>query len=353
MATRFLSLQSAGVYSAALLCIFLIFSSFPLRGQEANFRMELRFIQRLTWTGDQYAMRYEVIIEREELFSEDERGRYSRFHQSFTENEFIEVSLPPGNYRFQVIPYDFFNLPVPSAQWINFEVLSGDAKLAQGDHEVTLLNPGDETSKTEIIISIPGHSTAETDRRQEETQQEVLQTEAEQETIAAAVPSAVNRFDVYLGAVYMPLLPLYNNNEFFLGENMSLIGAGLRAGVVSAKQGYVSPGLELLASWRIFETTQAITIDLNFLSQIRFINRRTANSICALNVSLGAGVSMLSDIPPVSVSGQYSLHINIGLSFLALVLPKMYLEIGADYSQFFTFDHFGFFRPWIGIGVRF
>ena len=129
---------------------------------------------------------------------------------------------------------------------------------------------------------------------------------------------------------------------------MSLIGAGLRVGVVSAKQNYVSPGLELLASWRMYETTQAITVDLNILSQMRFINGRTA-----LNMRFGAGVSLLSEIQPVSATGQYSIHANIGLSFLVLVLPKLYFEIGADYSQFFTLDNFGFFRPWIGIGARF
>ena len=207
MATRFLFLQNDRIYTITLLCVFLIFSTLSLWGQEVNFRMELRFIQRLTWTGDQYALRYEVIIEREELLNESEPGRYSRFFQSFTENEYIEVSLPPGNYRFQVIPYDFFNSPVPGAQWVNFEVLSGDNRLTQGDYEVVLINPEDDTSRTEITISIPGQSTDETDQ-----QQEVLQAETEQEKgpITALVP--FNQFDIYLGAVYIPLLPLYNDN---------------------------------------------------------------------------------------------------------------------------------------------
>jgi len=317
--------------SIKILFIFLIFSSLQLWGQEANFRMELRFIQRLTWTGDPYALRYEVIIEKEE------QNRYSRFHQSFTNNEYIEVSLPPGNYRFQVIPYDFFNSPVPSSQWTNFEVLSGGDKLAEGDHEVVLLNPDNEASRTEIIITVPEQSTAETEQ---------IETEPE------IIPVAANIFDIYLGAVYIPLLPLYNDNEFFFGENISLISAGLRLGLVSAKQRYLSPGFELLTSWRMYETTQAITFDFHFLLQIRLLNKRTANSVCAFNIRIGAGVSLLSDIPPVSTTGKFSLHANIGLSFLVLVLPKMYLEIGADYSQFFTLDHFGFFRPWIGIGVR-
>jgi len=63
---------------------------------------EPRSVQRLTWVGDRYATRYEVIIEK------DEDGKYTRTLQEFTTDFFIEVSLPPGKYRFQVIPYDFF-----------------------------------------------------------------------------------------------------------------------------------------------------------------------------------------------------------------------------------------------------
>ncbi|MCL2181368.1 MAG: hypothetical protein FWB83_09600 [Treponema sp.] len=335
----------------------------------ASFRIELRFIQRLTWTGDDYALRYEVIIEKEELLNQTGRGRYSRYFQGFTEDIFIEVSLPPGNYRFQVIPYDFFNSPVPGAQWVNFEVLSGGDKLAEGDHEVILINPGNETSRTEMIISIPGQPDIDVDNRQELPRDEIpepqiqgqtaAQPETEPEIITITVTEAFNRFDIYLGAAYIPLLPLYNDNKFFFGENISYISAGLRAGVVSARRSFVSPGLELSVSWRIYESLQAITVDFYYISQMRIFNSSrseassgASNSVCAFNFRLGAGVSLLSDIPPVSTTGQYSLHANIGLSFLFLVTPRLYIEAGADYSQFFTLDHFGFFRPWIGIGAR-
>jgi len=280
----------------------LLFISLSAYAQDVNYRVDVRYIQRLTWAGDEYAMRYEVIIEKYD------NRRYSVFFREFTEEEYIEVSLPSGNYRYQVIPYDFLNSPVHVNDWVEFEVLQAE-----------LESPQPENIQTENI-----------------------QIE-------------VNRFDIYLGAAYMPLLPVYNDNEFFLGKNISLMGAGLRVSVVSAKQGFVSPGLELLASWRMYDqiesitenAAQSITVDINFLAQMRFINGRTA-----LNFRIGAGVSLLSDIPPVSTTGLYSLHANLGISFLFLVTRYIYLELGADYSQFFTMDHFGFFRPWLGIGVK-
>jgi len=277
--------------------ILFLFITLSLNAQDVNYRIDIRYVQRLTWAGDEYAMRYEVIIER------NENRRYTVFFRDFTEEEYIEVSLPPGNYRYQVVPYDFLNSPVHVTEWVEFEVLQGEL----------------EVSEPKII------------------------------------PVKVNQFDIYFGAVYMPLLPVYNDNKFFFGENISLISAGLRISVVSAKQDFVSPGLELLASWRMYgknesiteNAVQSITMDINFLTQIRFMNGRTA-----LNFHIGAGVSLLSDMPPVSTTGLYSLHANMGLSFIALLTRHFYLETGADYSQFFTTDHFGFFRPWLGIGVK-
>ena len=77
---------------------------------------EPRFVQRLTWTKDNYALRYEVIIEKIEGTS------FRRIQQEFTNDHFIEVSLAPGNYRCSVIPYDFLNRPGKEAAWTRFEI---------------------------------------------------------------------------------------------------------------------------------------------------------------------------------------------------------------------------------------
>ena len=79
---------------------------------------ESRIIQRLTWKADIYALRYEVIIQ------EDDKGVYTEILRHMTENFFIDVSLPPGNYRLAVIPYDFRNLPAGGLNWKNFTIVS-------------------------------------------------------------------------------------------------------------------------------------------------------------------------------------------------------------------------------------
>jgi len=310
----------------------------PLWAQNSGYYMELRFIQRLTWAGDDYAMRYEVIIEKEE---EENAGKYNRVVREFTEADFIEVSLPPGKYRYQVIPHDFFDQPIPVSEWMDFEILR-----AVTQEQLDSLMPG----KQEDIPAEPGEP--------EMIETEIAETEpVEPESPPAPEPEKIveykNLFDIYLGAAWIPLLPIYGENEFF-GANVSLFGAGARIGIVSAKQSVMGAGLELIASWRAYEnnsgdsSVQSLTFDFNVLAQNRFRGGRTA-----LNLRLGAGVSLLSDIDPVSATGRYSIHANLGVSFLWLILSNFYMEAGADYSQYFTDDYFGFFRPWIGLGARF
>jgi len=123
-----------------------------LRAQSSGYYMELRFVQRLTWVGDGYATRYEVIVEKEE------DGKYKRAHHEFTTAFFIEVSLSPGKYRYQVIPYDFFNHPVPVTEWMNFEVQRGITQnqlnnYIPGEHEIIIVNPDEPENRKAVNIT--------------------------------------------------------------------------------------------------------------------------------------------------------------------------------------------------------
>jgi len=76
------------------------------------------FKHRIAWTKDDYALRYEVLIEREE------NETYNAVLRQFTEEPFIFISLQPGNYRLRVIPYDFRYRPGEGSAWKNFKVLA-------------------------------------------------------------------------------------------------------------------------------------------------------------------------------------------------------------------------------------
>jgi hypothetical protein len=77
-----------------------------------------RYIQRLAWVHDSNARRYEAVIE------SADNGIYRNVLREFTTGNFIDVMLSPGNYRIQIIPYDFRNIPGEFVQWTYFEVLA-------------------------------------------------------------------------------------------------------------------------------------------------------------------------------------------------------------------------------------
>jgi hypothetical protein len=285
--------------------------------------------QRLAWDGEEYAMRYEVIIEKEE------EGEYNGVLREFTEESFIEVSLLPGKYRCQIIPYDFFNQPVPVTDWVDFEVRSSF-------HEI-------------ITVSEIPSAAPETEKADAES------TEPEPEKIT----ESKNLFDLYLGAAWVWLVPIYyeggkerenfDESKFF-GRNavISPYGAAVRFGIVSTKRRFFKPGMELTALWRIYttgsgENAQSLLFDSDMIQQFHFIDGRIA-----LNLRLGAGVSLVSsDDLMWSAGQQYSTHVNFGASLRCLILKNLFLETGMEYSQFFMRDFFCFLRSWIGLGYQF
>ena len=277
--------------------------------------------QRLTWEGDEYTLRYEVIIEKEE------GGAYNQVLREFTKESFIEVSLSSGKYRCQVIPYDFLNQPIPVTEWMDFEVLSGNAKSEAGEQEIIMVNEAPITA-------------AETEKTIEYK----------------------NLFDLYLSAAWISVLPIYQegmeniDESKFFGKNATLspFGAAVRLYIVSAKRRFFNPGIEVAATWRIYtidsdENAQSLLFDCNMIQQSRL-----ANDGIALNFRLGAGVSLVSDGNMEWATGeQYSTHLNIGASLLCPILKSLFMETGMGYSQLFTKDFFCFFRSWIGLGYRF
>jgi hypothetical protein len=73
-----------------------------------------------------------VIIEREA------DGGYIRQHHDFASVSWIDVSVPPGNYRYRIIPYNFLNRPGEGSQWMHITVRPA-------------LNPGVDTILSDIL----------------------------------------------------------------------------------------------------------------------------------------------------------------------------------------------------------
>jgi hypothetical protein len=286
------------------LCSLLFFiCSFVLHAQNG----ETRFTQRLTWTGDEYARRYEVVIEREE------GGADRGLVREFTTALFIEVSLLPGKYRCCVITHDFLDQPSEASEWRHLEVLARQSEQDDGLPEFSLSNTGSPADKTDD--DGPGRFKA----------------------------------NLFFGAAWLPSFAIYDDVNFF-GQSMSLAGVAGRFGAVVTRQDYFNfnPGLELAVSYNFFNAGSStgsqvhlLGFGLNLLAMKRLPGEKTA-----LTFRLGAGYSVLSP-------SDGAAYVNTGLSFLLFVTDNLYLETGLDYAHWFTPPpSSGCLRPWLGVGFN-
>jgi hypothetical protein len=373
---------------------------------------EFGSVQRLAWMADEYALRYEVLVEREE------GNGYRRAAREFTDNSFIELSLPQGKYRYQVIPYDYLNRPAQGSEWKKIEVraalnpkldyispeifyigrdalhtlyISGkniendtgfslecpgavpivpytkqistdgsqawlffrDDQLAEGVYVLHVRNPsGLETRGGEITVAYP----------------EPEPEPDEPEDLVAAPAEYRKPFEISLSVAWMPMFPIYGGNGMYFGTKPSLTSTAFRLDALYSKPDLSSFGLELAAAWYIFSpdiknedsllyhivNENAATITLNFLAQKRFPNQMNS-----LRFRLGMGVTIVPDggKAPMETNLYYpllntqSLHANMGASFLWYIQKHFYFESGLDYVHQFSENSPGCIRPWLGIGL--
>ena len=103
---------------------------------------EQLYTRRIVWSEGEHIYRYAVDIQR--LVS----GRYRSHSRVFTTDPFVEVSLPLGEYRFSIIPYDILDRPSEGTRWMSF-VIRHTPPSMYGDEEVTSIVSNEVVQITE------------------------------------------------------------------------------------------------------------------------------------------------------------------------------------------------------------
>ncbi|MCL1818852.1 MAG: hypothetical protein FWG35_07960, partial [Spirochaetaceae bacterium] len=126
-----MAVRKNGLILLLLVCTAFLFSQ--NRQEEAlagstqeggSFRFErtpegaVRIIQRLSWIRGAHDFRYDAVIEKR-----NERGDYSEIHRENTEENFIELSLSRGRYRYRVAVYNLLDQLEYTTAWVNFSIL--------------------------------------------------------------------------------------------------------------------------------------------------------------------------------------------------------------------------------------
>jgi len=338
-----------------LIVMVLFFTSRHLWAQNAtqsvpqgagHYVIEQRYVLQLVWIGGEYTSKYEVVIER---ITDKESSVYL---QKFTEKPTLEISLPPGNYRYRVIPYDYLDQIGEPSKWVTFEIKPApivpvEVQTENGSYIIRSYNNEKIVpDANEIVIKNPNAF---------EKENGVMVVDEKTES------SPPKMFSFFVSAAWSPLIPLHGRMKNAFGIAFYASGASLHFGVFYNKPDWwIIPGVELSASWSALNNVdgdneisiQAGMTGINFIAQKQFFNRM------AVNVKAGFALNFLiGDV--ISTQYKYSIggvspQINLEASFLWFAWKQLYIEAGINYSVFLLLDNnSGYLHPYLGIGWKF
>jgi len=316
-----------------------------------------------------------VETESEEALEKSEP--YTEVLREFADVAYIEVSLPPGIYRYQVTAYDFLDRPGAASEWARLTILEaldptvrdfnprvfyvdGNAPWALNltgrnispDAKVYL-----ESENNRVIV--PREFTSDDSLSGAQLVFDVRQLVPGNYEIHIENPGGLNTsagtfeigffrsYDIFIGAAYTPLVPLYGEFGQLEKKPIYPLGAAVRFGIFPIKKTFGYFGAELSAVWNNLSSDSGenelsyhvIGAEVNLLYQKWLSSRVTAFTIRA-----GGGVAVATDI--------LLPRATIGASFLWLILKPLYLEAGIDGMHWFADGNPGYLRPWLGAGVK-
>jgi hypothetical protein len=344
-----------------------------VQAQTANYFLDPdsetpRFIQRLTWTGGTYSLHCEVIIEKEE------GGGYVNFMNTTTTTYYLELSLPPGNYRFRVIPYDILGKPAEGTQWKEFTVYNAvkpeiyqpeeeldyfvdnqgsnfefNGKNFEPDVKVYFVNSkGEHIVPAEVLRNYDGSSIRVVfDKNQlvDGEYEVIIVNPGGLETSLGGIDykSYREKFGLMhyvVGVSFMPSFQVFGEG---FSQDGFLFYINARASIISCMFDNSYIGMEFTVSnfYKFSNDNEwdGFTAGFNFL----FINWLPGRS-AAVNFRLGAGF----DMQPMDLS--YTL---LGLSFMYRIYENFYIEAGAIFPHSMINTSSGEVQPWIGLTVLF
>jgi hypothetical protein len=275
----------------------------------------LQIIQRLSWYRDENDFRYEVIIEQQ-----DETGEYTQIvRQDRTEN-FIELSLAAGRYRYRVSVYNLLDRLEYSTNWANFSIdrarppvldrmnpnrfiLTGKGEPWIIELKGTNLLPESELSLRPVAggdAVLPAEYTAFPDGKSGRVVFNSADLAAGRYELRVRNPGGFeargectvkNRlsFDLFISASYAPALPFYGYLSELFDNPMYPLGFSLRADFLPLKGNWGSLGLEALVSWTYLSITKTgLTASAHlFLSHLNLLYQYTLSPQLALDIRLG------------------------------------------------------------------
>jgi hypothetical protein len=363
-----------------------------------------RFVQRLAWDDDPNVFKYEVTIERE---------TGGIVEQRITTDNHIEVSLPPGRYKYTVDVYNLLDLLDYRMPVVSFEVLEALQPVVTGwtpnvfsltggnnevtfsgenlvrDSQIILVKKGSQDERTvsaetfgsgdgsSVLVRLPMEEIEKGTWTVYVTNPGGLRT-----VVPGFIVRHNDRINIDLSALYRPVVPIRQdnpgeNNLFgwdllssgsFLFDlvfvNSSYQGAGLKFAWLPFRTNRVNAGFLVEPYWVdlttrtdfFYTTPYIIGVSSSALLQVFFLDERLA-----LHFSVGGGVLNLRDFsvvandPDTGSSALISSFLGTGLSVKIYPIKSLFVELGLSWNITPPFDDpaLQYFNPQAGIGYSF
>ena len=309
---------------------------------------EPRLTQRFSWSGGEYAFRYEVIFE--QLVN----NNYVSHSSQFINQRFIEVSLTIGDYRFRVIPYDILNKPARASEWKYFKIIPAP-KIEPGLAQPQQPQP-EERRELEFVPHYEEEVEAQPEPKPEpvpetKLEQAIIETETEEVSEIEPEPEKKNPYALnpvlFNAGMFASLhFPLYGM-EF--KEDISPFNFGARLSVTFKLPNNIYIGPELSANFYQF----IVMDEYNMYFLAPGINLLALKWLPNDRIAIGAKFGVMYLYYTNEEFSLDNLMPNAGALFKFRVSPVFMLEAGFDYLHIIEIAPGGFIRPWLGIGFQF
>ncbi|MDR2510693.1 MAG: hypothetical protein LBC77_08635 [Spirochaetaceae bacterium] len=373
-----------------LFSLFLLALPLPA-SPDISFRAEIdkRIIQRIEWEKDNSAYNYLIEIERQN------GSEWANAVSEVTENNFVEVSLEHGDYRYRVTPSDLLGRRRPPASWSRLAVLRiFQPELASFSPSIFYLD--DAAASKNYVLEVTGNNLLPEStvylRRTNKTVKTATYTPAEDGKSAslaynkndlsdglydivienpgglqAVLPNfrvGEGRFSrsgggllpapevFYLSEGYAPFIPFPGVFNNYFGRGFFELGFALRFGWTPIKILNWPAGLEFQTSYHYLSAQLNETGYSSYKIRAQVIDLKLSGvwdipvfSRFFVNLRAGGGITILADVyleesmlvtPPKS---GWIPSLGVGASFRAMIFSSFFVDFGLDFLYIFSVDN--------------
>jgi len=350
---------------------------------------EPRFIQRLMWDKDEYALHYEIEIQ---LYSD----RYTKHHIEIIKQNFINISLPPGMYRYSVTAFDLLGRRTETSDWMEFRVIAAfqpeikriaPAAFYMDQRLERILHIGGENIFLESVIYLKdGDKYIFPLKRNDISESRVSLIFDDEKLIPGNYSIIIENpggltcsyggfivgyrkaLDIFLKLAAVPAIPLYGEMLDIFGSNLYLFNTAFGFEAVSSKRSTFNGGFEISTTVYMINPIFVPRFDMNEIaaafmdagtgaafidSDINMVlQKRLFNMKAAISFRFGGGITLMLGYGEFA-RNEFIIHLNTNLTFMLLFFDTFYFEVGADCSFYTSNVPFGLIKPRLGFVWQF